>query len=269
MNRTTCRRGRSIGVASLLTLTLGTVGPTAPGRALGPVVAITPYEVIPGETIGLEFNPSLSSRGEVAGVFELVNEVGFVFLDTPGPEPMQHGLGIAVSGDSCVALWARENGSPDDNQNVSIGITNRCAGFERELLRTNLDYRSGGGLALSFDGRFGVAVLPRHLEDEFGSNAVVRIDTENGAYELMPSMTHPTSDGLPSSVSTSLTTATSWSRPSPIRRRRKYRCATSSFGTCRRTRPSSSTVLRVSRWGPGSPRSPATDGTCRSRPPSP
>ena len=61
----------------------------------------------------------MSARGEVAGVFEgEVDDIGFVFLDTPGPDPMTDGLSTAVSGNGCVALWARYNGSTDLNNNV-------------------------------------------------------------------------------------------------------------------------------------------------------
>jgi len=187
INRQTLRRAGGLAAAALLALTLGAVAPTSQGSALGGVIAITPNEVIPNGFVGFVEDPSLSGRGESAGVYDAeVQRQAFVFLDATGQEPMLTGLGITVSGDRCMALWARNNGSTNPADSVSIGVTNRCDGSERELLRTNSSYQSGGGLALNFDGRFGVAVLPPSFGSEFEPNAVVRIDTSTGGLAFMP-----------------------------------------------------------------------------------
>ena len=187
INHQTLRRAGCVAAAALLAITLGAVAPTSPGSALGAVIAITPNEVTSNGFVGVVTDPSLSGRGEVAGLFdEEVQETSFVFLDAAGREPMLDGLGTAVSGDGCTALWARPNNSTNPADSVSIGVTNRCNGSERELFRTNNGYQSGGGLALNFDGRFGVAVLPPSFASEFEPNAVARIDTTNGALTFMP-----------------------------------------------------------------------------------
>ena len=68
VNRAALRRAGCLGAAALLALTLGAVGPTSSGTALGPVIAITPNEV--SGTVGLVYNPSISGRGETAGLFD-------------------------------------------------------------------------------------------------------------------------------------------------------------------------------------------------------
>ena len=93
INRQTRRRASGLGAAALLAVTLGAVAPHSRGDALGPVTAITPREVIPNGFVGAVFNPSLSNRGEAAGVFDSqVQQDAFVFLDAPGQEPMVPGL---------------------------------------------------------------------------------------------------------------------------------------------------------------------------------
>jgi hypothetical protein len=187
INRQTLRRAGCVAAAALLAITLGAVAPDSHGSALGPVIAITPYEVIPNIFVGIVEDPSLSGRGEAAGIYDAeVQETSFVFLDAPGQEPMIQGFGTTVSGDGCVALWARNNGSTSIFDNVSIGVTNRCTGGERELLRTSNGYQSGGGLALSFTGKYGVFVLPAVGGTVAVPASVVRIDTETGAVTPMP-----------------------------------------------------------------------------------
>ena len=192
IQRQTLRRAGALAASALLALTLGAVAPTSHGSALGAVIAITPYEVTSNGFVGVVEDPSLSGRGEVAGVYDAeVQDNAFVFLDAAGREPLVSGLGITVSGNGCVAFWARPSGSTNFADAVAIGITDRCRGFERELLRTSNDYVSGGGLAVSFTGRFGVVVLPPPPGSEFVPNAVVRIDTETGAQLFMPAHGFP------------------------------------------------------------------------------
>ena len=153
INRQTCRKAGRVAAVASLAITLGAVASDSHGSALGPVIAITPNEVIPNIFVGIVEDPSLSGRGEVAGIYDAeVQETSFVFLDTPGREPMIPGFGTTVSGDGCVALWVRDNGSTNFFDAVSVGVTNRCTGGERELARTSRNYETGGGLALSFTG---------------------------------------------------------------------------------------------------------------------
>ena len=187
INRQTRRRASGLAATALLAITLGAVAPHSSGDALGPVTAITPREVIPNGFVGAVFNPSLSNRGEAAGVFDSqVQQDAFVFLDAPGQEPMVPGLGLTVSGNGCVALWARKNGSTDPQASVSIGVTDRCAGGERVLYNTNQNYQAGGALALSFDGRFGVFREAPCFACEFVPDEIFRIDTQSGALAAMP-----------------------------------------------------------------------------------
>ena len=90
------------------------------------------------------------------------------------------GSGITVSGNGCVALWARNNGSTDPQTSVSIGVTDRCAGGERDLYNTNQNYRAGrcvGALV-----RRAVRRVPRGTVLRRASSrptTIVRIDTAN------------------------------------------------------------------------------------------
>lgn len=187
IKRQTLRRAGWFAAAALLAVTLGTVAPHSPGDALGPVTAITPREVIPNGFVGAVLNPSLSHRGEAAGVFDSqVQQDAFVFLDAAGQEPMVPGLGLTVSGNGCVALWARRNGSTDPQASVSIGVTDRCAGGERVLYNTNQNYIPGGALALSFDGRYGVFYEAPCFACEFVPDQIYRIDTQTGAMVAVP-----------------------------------------------------------------------------------
>jgi hypothetical protein len=187
INGQTLRRASGFAAAAILAITLGTVAPNSQGHALGPVTAITPREVIPNGFVGAVLNPSLSNRGEAAGVFDSqVQQDSFVFLDAPGQEPMVPGLGLTVSGNGCVALWARNNGSTDPQASVSIGVTDRCAGGERVLYNTNQNYQPGGALALSFDGRFGVFREAPCFACEFDSDDLFRIDTQTGEIVAVP-----------------------------------------------------------------------------------
>ena len=192
INRQTLRRVGCLVAAAVLALTLGAIGPDSQGDALGAVIAITPNEVIPNGFVGVVENPSLSGRGETAGVYDAeVNRQAFVFLDTAGQEPMLPGLGNTVSGNGCIAMWARNNGSTNAADAVSIGVTDRCAGGERELFRTNSGYLSGGGLALSFTGQFGVVVLQPQFSTVALPITVVRVDTTTGAQLVMPAHGFP------------------------------------------------------------------------------
>src|SRR3954449_8744904 len=187
LNRHTLRRASGLAATAVLALTLGAVAPNSPGHALGPVTAITPREVIANGFVGAVLNPSLSNRGEAAAVFDSqVQQDAFVFLDAGGQEPMVPGLGMTVSGNGCVALWARNNGSTDPQASVSIGVTDRCAGGERVLYNTNQNYQAGGALALSFDGRFGVFREAPCFACEFVPDQIYRIDTQSGALAAMP-----------------------------------------------------------------------------------
>jgi hypothetical protein len=187
INRQTLRKASGLAAAAVLAITLGAVAPNSPGHALGPVTAITPREVIPNGFVGAVLNPSLSNRGEAAAVFDSqVQQDAFVFLDAAGQEPMVPGLGMTVSGNGCVALWARNNGSTDPQASVSIGVTDRCAGGERVLYNTNQNYQPGGALALSFDGRFGVFREAPCFACEFDSDDLLRVDTQTGALVAVP-----------------------------------------------------------------------------------
>ena len=187
INRQTLRRVSCLAAAALLAITLGTVAPNSPSNALGAVTAITPREVIPNGFVGAVLNPSLSNRGEAAGVFDSqVQQDAFVFLDAAGQEPMVPGLGLTVSGNGCVALWARNNGSTDPQASVSIGVTDRCGGGERVLYNTNQNYQPGSALALNFDGTYGVFREAPCFACEFDPDDIFRIDTRNGQLAAMP-----------------------------------------------------------------------------------
>ena len=161
--------------------------------ALGPVVAITPYEVSSSILGGFVFNPALSGRGEAAGVHdEEVSTNGWVFLDTPGPDPMSlQGSGITVSGNSCMSLSVFQDFqvpafAPSALQVIEYVflVNDRCRNIvNREVYRTTFPYNGQNQMALSFTGRFAAVVVPTDFE---GAEAVLRIDTETLALAQMP-----------------------------------------------------------------------------------
>jgi hypothetical protein len=183
-----------LGAASaLLAVTIGAVAPVSSGIALGPVVAITPYEVSSSILGGFVFNPALSGRGEAAGVHdEEVSTNGWVFLDTPGPDPMSlQGSGITVSGNSCMSLSVFQDFqvpafAPSALQVIEYVflVNDRCRNIvNREVYRTTFPYNGQNQMALSFTGRFAAVVVPTDFE---GAEAVLRIDTETLALAQMP-----------------------------------------------------------------------------------
>src|SRR6187402_1340136 len=91
INRQTLRKSSRFAAAVMLVVTLGAVAPNSIGDALGGVIAITPNEINAG-TVGDvgALNPSLSGRGETAGVYLAspnFDDAGWAQLDVPGAEP--------------------------------------------------------------------------------------------------------------------------------------------------------------------------------------
>ncbi len=181
------RSSRAAAAVTLFTVAAFHFVPSHPSSALGPVVAITPYEVISNGYVGYVYHPSLSNRGEVVGIFDQeVYEASVVQLDTPGADPMVRSEGnITVSGDSCVSLWIESSGSTDPNRRTAFKIINRCAGFER-VIGFAPPYNSDSKVSLSFDGRFAVVQFPSPFASEFVPNRIVRIDTETLEQRSMP-----------------------------------------------------------------------------------
>ncbi len=168
------------------------------GQALGPVIAITPDQVIPdGGTYYVRF-PDLSDRGEAAGVHDAeVADQAFVHFDDGDQEPMQPGDAIAVSGDGCSAVAAIRRQSPVAVAviiNYEFVLTNRCTGATRVVLTVGQAAFAGGSnrLALSQDGRYMAVEL--RLTD---APIIARIDTANSSGNLAmpaPPLGQPTAD---------------------------------------------------------------------------
>ena len=182
---------RCLIAAVVCAVVVVTVQVVAPRRSitLGPVEAVTPDKVIPNQSITYVFHPTIADRGQSASVHdEEVKEDSFVLLDNATREPMESGLGMAVSGDGCMALWARYSGNPNTSDSVAIGVTDRCRGGERFLFTTSGFYEGlNNELTLSHDGRFGV-VLKANLPPgtEFPTYELVRVDTQTGEQRSMP-----------------------------------------------------------------------------------
>src|SRR3954465_7577005 len=177
MNLRRRRISRLAAASALLAVTIGTVAPRSDTIALGPVIAVTPNEVDAGPCC--TENPSVSARGEVVGVTDLETiDTSFVFLDTPGKEPLVDGEGITVSGNSCVALTARSStpviGLVAIRQLPTLFVvTDRCRGIEVPVYFTDL-YNAGSNMALSFTGRFAAIQID---DSNCECSEVIRIDT--------------------------------------------------------------------------------------------
>jgi hypothetical protein len=193
LDRQSLRRKGRCAAAALLTITLGVVAPDSASDALGPVIALTPNEInagLAGDVGAL--NPSLSGRGETAGVYlssPNFDDAGWAQLDVPGAEPSFGGRGITVSGDGCSALWV-------EPALVIIGLvqtpprvmlSRRCPNFEdRPVMNLPGFYDGRAQSALSHTGRFGVIVLPTVAGTTVVPGRVIRIDTDTGAVLEMP-----------------------------------------------------------------------------------
>ena len=222
------------------------------------MIAITPHEVIPNGFVGVVENPSLSGRGETAGVYDgEVQRQAFVFLDAAGQEPMlagarHHGQRRRLHRAVGTQQRQHERRATPCRSVSRIGATEPSASCCGPTATT----RAGAHCAL-VHGRFGVAVLPPSFGSEFEPNHVVRIDTDTGARRGHAAARIPVlTAGTPTSASTSQTTATWWSRSRPGRRaatvaQRSPR--TSSRGTCRPTPRRSSADRRARRVAPGFP----------------
>jgi hypothetical protein len=169
------------GIVALLLVLVGAVAPRVPGRALGPVVAVTPNEVIADGFVGWVRDVELSGRGETAGVRDdEVRDVGFVHFGDGDREPMVDGQGIGVSGDGCTAVQV------DNNNALVLRVIRRCAGTESvvaQLPRSVWEVE----VSVTFDGRF--AALSYGFTEpgvEFGAAAVTWLDTTTGATADMP-----------------------------------------------------------------------------------
>ncbi|HEX6657653.1 MAG TPA: hypothetical protein VF065_06205, partial [Ilumatobacter sp.] len=137
MKRIGRSRASRLGAAAALVLVTGSMGLRSTSAALGPVIAITPNEINAGTTgdVGA-LNPSLSGRGETAGVYlasiNFADFVGWAQFDVPGAEPAFDGRGITVSGDGCAALWVEP--APViivlAQTPPRVMLSRRCPGFE-------------------------------------------------------------------------------------------------------------------------------------------
>ena len=188
--RTRVGARRALAVAALLVTSVTVVQVVRPrsGATIGPVIAVTPDQVVPDGFVGYVFHPTISGRGEAVAVHDAeVRENGFVLLDTAGADAMVRGDSIAVSGDGCTAFWARPSGSPNAFDATLIGVTDRCAGSERGLITTSTWYDDAHQVAVSHDGRFGVVLLQDLPPGtEFPSPRLVRVDTRTGDVRNMP-----------------------------------------------------------------------------------
>jgi hypothetical protein len=198
ITRQTLRRAGGLAAAALLAFTLGSVGPNSQSDALGATIAITPNEVnaqfLPPGSPGNVLNPSLSGRGEAAGVTEAqTSEIGWAFLDTAGQEHMSSGLGITVSGNGCMSLSVFQEfpiilfapAARQTNDFVWL-VNDRCRNIvNREVFRSPglTTYDLNNQMALSFTGRFAVIIVPT---DQFSASRMVRVDTESLAFADMP-----------------------------------------------------------------------------------
>ena len=170
-------RSRRRHAAVLAVALSGLIAAIAGGdsNALGPVIAITPFEVTPQFTEGNQ--PVISGRGETVGVFDQeLNRVSFVQLDQPGPDGNISGRSITVSGNNCVALWT---GVGNGAQTV-IGLIDRCQPANTRVLFTLGQTFPMAQAALSFDGGFAA------LQIGGSPNTVYRIDTTTIDVVQMP-----------------------------------------------------------------------------------
>lgn len=179
---------RSIVIVALLLVTTVQLLGSRQGSTLGAVIAVTPDQVVPDGFVGYIFHPTISGRGEAVTVHDAeVRENGFVLLDTPGQDPMVSGDSMAVSGNGCTAFWARPSGTGNSATATQIGVTDRCAGGDRNLLTTSTWYDDASQVAVSHDGRFGVILLQDlPIGAEFPIPRLVRVDTRTGATRNMP-----------------------------------------------------------------------------------
>ena len=183
------RRARILrwGAAAVVALASGLVSTVSHSHALGAVIAVTPDNVVVDGWVGYVFHPQVSGRGEAVTLTDQeMNQAAFVFMDDGAPQPMVDGQGAAVSADGCVASWVRFNGSTSSADGRSIGITDRCRGLERELLRTRTNYDRNAEMSLSADGRFLVAQLPPVPNTASSAATIVRIDTTTREVRTMP-----------------------------------------------------------------------------------
>ena len=193
MPRPRFRRARLLVASALMAVSFDALAPSAPGAAaLGPVVAITPNEIVPADTtsdVGA-LNPSLSGRGETAGVY-LANivDAGWAQFDAPGAESSFAARGITVSGNACAALWVEPAPNIVDLVQTPpprVMLSRRCPAFEdRPVMDLPEFYNDRAQSALSFTGRFGVIVVPAQ-DGVPGTGRVVRIDTDALATLNMP-----------------------------------------------------------------------------------
>ena len=192
MNRAAFRgAARFAAAVGMLVATLGTVTPAAPGQALGAVIAITPNEL--GGSSGFVFNPSLSGRGESAAAFDgEIDTHGWALFDAAGQEQMiDNGVarGATVSGNGCVFLRARlEFPQPPTTGGTTqtvFYVTDRCAPgrVDFPIFATNATNFGPMPMALSHTGQLAAIMVPTGSESP---NAVLRVDTTNGALAEMP-----------------------------------------------------------------------------------
>jgi hypothetical protein len=138
--------------------------------ALGPVIALVPPDQVTSDSFGFVnqvVNPTISGRGQAAAIEDLqtaaefdVSQGGFVLLDTNGPDQMIPGLAMAVSGNGCAVVWARQGFIDTQGPFTSIGITERCRGFDGEFTKVGNGYTGNERMAVSELGRFAVYPAP-------------------------------------------------------------------------------------------------------------
>ncbi len=171
-------------VLSASALVLPHVLTISPSSALGPVTAVTPFEVTPAAVQG--FKPVISGRGETVAVWDQeLSQVSFVQLDQPGPDGKIPGRSITVSGNACVALWTDDG----NGEQTVIGLIDRCQPRNTRTLFTfpvaTFPFEQA---ALSFDGRFAA------IQIGGAPNSVFRIDTTTLEAVPMPTTGLPGND---------------------------------------------------------------------------
>ncbi len=171
---------RIAAVLALVAVSAAAIADHDRGRALGPVVAITPFEVdAGGGFVGWIGDVDVAGRGQTAAVRDdEVSEVAFVHLDDGDPEPLIDGIGIGVSGDGCTAVSVEEREGPEVAR-----VVDRCAARDITVALPFNIYEST--VNVTFDGRF-AAIHYAGFVSSASFNGVLRLDTTSGALTSLP-----------------------------------------------------------------------------------
>ena len=151
LNSRSLRIARLVVASALLAVTIGAVVPPSGGRALGPVVAITPHESGAARPEMSEILRSRVAARTPASSTARSTSIGWALFDVPGQEAMfgDDGQGITVSGNGCATLEC--GGSSTDHHPFADAAQQRphrrrsscgtaAAGSNREVYRTPYPY---------------------------------------------------------------------------------------------------------------------------------